>query len=67
MLARDRTNAEDQALVITKYQKHDDCIAGLVEATAEPDAEKLVRNFVCGQVQAKWNKKTGNLADSMQF
>ena len=64
---------EEQALVITKIEENDYCIAGFVEATAEPDANQLARDvadsvvpdFACGKDQPQWHGKTGPLAKTM--
>lgn len=64
---------EEQALVITKIEENDFCIAGFVEATAERNANFLARDvadqvvpgFGCGQDQPQWHGQTGPLASAM--
>lgn len=64
---------EEQALVITKIAENDFCVAGFVEATAQPNANVLAREiadtvvpgFVCGQDQPQWYGQTGPLANAM--
>ncbi len=64
---------EEQALVITKIEENDFCIAGFVEATAEGNGNQLARDvadqvvpgFVCGQDQPQWHGQTGPLAKAM--
>ena len=63
-------NTDQQALVITKIEDRDFCVAGLVDASTQSNANELARqvadeltpNFVCGQDKAEWHGKTGPLA-----
>ena len=64
---------EKQALVITKIEESDFCVAGFVEATENKGANELARqiadtvapSFVCDRDQAQWYGNTGPLARSM--
>ncbi|WP_319531519.1 hypothetical protein [uncultured Cohaesibacter sp.] len=63
-------NNEQQALVITKIEDRDFCVAGLVDASTQSNANELARqiadevtpSFVCGQDEAQWHGETGLLA-----
>ena len=64
---------ESQALVITKIEESDFCIAGFVEATVQRNANALARDiadrvapdFVCGRDEPQWHGETGPLARTM--
>lgn len=69
------TEKEEQALVVTKLEQDNYCVAGFVEATAQSDANALARDiadtvaadFVCGTDKPMWHGQTGPLAQSMQY
>ena len=63
----------DQALVISKIEDDDFCIAGFVEATVQKDANVLARQvadnvaptFRCGEDKPQWHGKKGPLSKAM--